>query len=130
MSNIIPLLLIVVMTFSGAVPAFDSYATTQYPASIYSGVASSSPIFQAPITETTEKQPLDATLPYPAGPSNTCGANQKLVNGTCFALCTGPNTPQGCVIPEFGPIASLVLVISVVSIVALSAKTRLRLIPS
>jgi len=33
------------------------------------------------------------------------------------------------IIPEFGPIAALVLAVAIISIIAVSAKTRLRLMP-
>ena len=36
---------------------------------------------------------------------------------------------QAEVIPEFGPIAALVLAVAIISIIAVSAKTRLRLMP-
>jgi len=36
---------------------------------------------------------------------------------------------NGAVIPEFGAIAALVLAIAIVSIIAISAKTRLNVIP-
>ena len=36
------------------------------------------------------------------------------------------NTVNNTVVPEFGPVASLVLVIAIVSVVAVTAKTRLR----
>ncbi|HLA22687.1 MAG TPA: PEFG-CTERM sorting domain-containing protein, partial [Nitrosopumilaceae archaeon] len=33
------------------------------------------------------------------------------------------------IVPEFGPIAALVLAVAIISIIAVSAKTRLRLMP-
>lgn len=62
-----------------------------------------------------------------AAPPPTCLASQVMVNGTCVPLCTGPNTPAGCAVPEFGPIVYIVLAIAIISIITVSAKTGLRI---
>jgi len=36
---------------------------------------------------------------------------------------------DGVVIPEFGTIAAMILAVAIISIIAISAKTRLRILP-
>jgi predicted secreted protein with PEFG-CTERM motif len=52
------------------------------------------------------------------------GDEQARVNSAAFQLAG-----EAPVIPEFGPIAALVLAIAIISIIAVSAKTGLRFIP-
>ena len=52
------------------------------------------------------------------------GNEQGRVNSATFLL-----TGEAPVIPEFGPIAALVLAIAIISIIAVSAKTGLRFMP-
>jgi len=52
------------------------------------------------------------------------GGEQGRVNSALFQLAG-----EAPVIPEFGPIAALVLAIAIISIIAVSAKTGLRLMP-
>ncbi|MDE1765980.1 MAG: PEFG-CTERM sorting domain-containing protein [Thaumarchaeota archaeon] len=55
------------------------------------------------------------------------GDEQARTNQIQFQLTGQPPTPV--IVPEFGPIAALVLAIAIVSIIAVSAKTGLRLMP-
>ena len=54
------------------------------------------------------------------------GDEQARVNSAIFQLA-GEQAPT--IIPEFGPIAALVLAIAIISIIAVSAKTGLRFMP-
>jgi predicted secreted protein with PEFG-CTERM motif len=54
------------------------------------------------------------------------GDEQARTNQVQFQLSAQPGGPS---IPEFGPIAALVLAIAIVSIIAVSAKTGLRFMP-
>ena len=56
------------------------------------------------------------------------GNEQARVNSAVFQLA-GEVTPSPPAIPEFGPIAALVLAIAIISIIAVSAKTGLRFMP-
>jgi predicted secreted protein with PEFG-CTERM motif len=56
------------------------------------------------------------------------GDEQGRVNSAVFQL-TGETTTSPPAIPEFGPIAALVLAIAIISIIAVSAKTGLRFMP-
>ncbi|MEO9276905.1 MAG: PEFG-CTERM sorting domain-containing protein [Nitrososphaera sp.] len=55
------------------------------------------------------------------------GDEQARTNSAVFQIAG--EIPTSTVIPEFGPIAALVLAIAIVSIIAVSAKTGLRLMP-
>ncbi|SMH72465.1 PEFG-CTERM sorting domain-containing protein [Candidatus Nitrosotalea okcheonensis] len=56
------------------------------------------------------------------------GDQQARVNSAVFQL-TGAQAQTPPAIPEFGPIAALVLAIAIISIIAVSAKTGLRFMP-
>jgi predicted secreted protein with PEFG-CTERM motif len=62
------------------------------------------------VTETTTSDTRIVTIPFAAG------AGQIEIVGTM-------------IVPEFGPITALVLAIAIISIIAVSAKTGLRLMP-
>ena len=62
------------------------------------------------VTETTTSDTRTVTIPF------TAGAGQIEIIGTQ-------------IVPEFGPIAALVLAIAIISIIAVSAKTGLRFMP-
>ena len=54
------------------------------------------------------------------------GNEQGRINSAIFQLAGEVQAPA---IPEFGPIAALVLAIAIISIIAVSAKTGLRFMP-
>ena len=64
-------------------------------------------------------------MKYPSGIQNATGIpNTSVQNTTNMQNTTSGVSENQQAVPEFGPIASIVLVIGIVSVVAVSVKTR------